>query len=98
MARYARRESFEYRALWTSEVYQDLCIMANPKVPADKVAAVRAALINMLKDPEGRQILEAGARMLKKGGERRFSAGRKPADDHHPDVFKSTPALKSATE
>src|SRR4029079_1154197 len=33
MARYGRRESFEYRALWTSEIYQDLCIMANPKVP-----------------------------------------------------------------
>src|SRR5204863_290569 len=29
MARYGRRESFEYRALWTSEIYQDLCIMAN---------------------------------------------------------------------
>ena len=44
LARYARRESFQYRALWTSEIYQDLCIMASPKVPADKVAAVRAAL------------------------------------------------------
>src|ERR1700704_3497300 len=44
MARYGRRASIEYRALWTSEVYQDLCIMANPKTPADKVAAVRAAL------------------------------------------------------
>jgi phosphonate transport system substrate-binding protein len=41
LARYARRESFQYRALWTSEIYQDLCIMASPKVPADKVAAVR---------------------------------------------------------
>src|SRR5262249_24080783 len=61
MARYGRREGFEYRALWTSEIYQDLCIMASPAVPADKVAAVRAALVNMVKDPEGRQILEAGA-------------------------------------
>src|SRR5438270_391654 len=26
MARYGRRESFEYRALWTSAVYQDLCL------------------------------------------------------------------------
>jgi phosphonate transport system substrate-binding protein len=65
MARYARRESFEYRALWTSDVYQDLCIMANPKVAKEKVAAVRDALINMAKDPEGRQILEAGADLLK---------------------------------
>src|SRR5260221_2710409 len=83
MARYARRESFEYRALWTSEVYQDLCIMANPKVPADKVAAVRAALINMLKDPEGRQILEAGGEMLKNSGEPRVRAGQKRRDHAH---------------
>src|SRR5918999_2728924 len=45
LARYARRESFAYRALWTSEEYQDLCIMAHPRVPAEKVAAVREALI-----------------------------------------------------
>src|SRR5204862_581386 len=40
MARYARREGVEYRALWTSEVYGDLCIMANPHTPPDNVAAV----------------------------------------------------------
>src|SRR6185436_5421127 len=53
MARYGRRESFEYRALWTSDIYQDLCIMANPRVPADKVAAVRNGLVDMVKDREG---------------------------------------------
>src|SRR5207244_10259680 len=37
MARYGRRESFEYRALWTSEVYQARCIMANRTVPTAKV-------------------------------------------------------------
>src|SRR5882672_9018758 len=61
MARYGRRESFEYRALWTSDIYQDLCIMTNPRVPADKVAAVRAAFIDMVNDPEGRRILQSGA-------------------------------------
>jgi phosphonate transport system substrate-binding protein len=65
IARYGRREAFEYRALWTSEIYQDLCIMANPKVPKEKMAAVREALIGMAKDPEGRKILEAGADLLK---------------------------------
>ena len=90
MARYARRESFEYRALWTSEVYQDLCIMANPKVPADKVAAVRAALINMLKDPEGRQILEAGAELLKSGGELGFVAAENREYDNYRKFFRAT--------
>jgi phosphonate transport system substrate-binding protein len=84
MARYGRRESFEYRALWTSEVYQDLCIMANPKTPADKVAAVRAALVNMVKDPEGRNVLEAGADLLKSNSELGFVA----ADDHEYDNYR----------
>lgn len=84
MARYGRRESFEYRALWTSDLYQDLCIMASPKVPADKVAAVRAALIAMANDPEGRKVLEAGAELLKSTGELGFVA----ADDRDYDNYR----------
>lgn len=63
--RYASREGFEYRLLWNSELYNDLCIMASSKVPAQKVAAVRDAFVGMLNDPEGRKVLEAGAELLK---------------------------------
>ena len=63
--RYARREGFEYRLLWNSERYSDLCIMASPKVPDARVAAVRDALVGMAADPEGRRILESGANLLK---------------------------------
>ena len=84
MARYGRREAFEYRALWTSEIYQDLCIMANPKVPQARVAAVKAALIDMVNDPEGRKILEAGADLLKSSGELGFVA----ADDRDYDNYR----------
>jgi phosphonate transport system substrate-binding protein len=84
MARYGRRESFEYRALWTSEMYGDLCIMANPKVPADKVAAVKAALIDMVNDPQGRDILQAGAELLKSNGDLGFVA----ADDREYDNYR----------
>jgi phosphonate transport system substrate-binding protein len=90
MARYGRRESFEYRALWTSEIYQDLCIMANPKVPADKVAAVRAAFINMAKDAEGRQVLEAGAELLKSNGELGFVAAENRDYDNYRKFYKTT--------
>jgi phosphonate transport system substrate-binding protein len=90
MARYGRRESFEYRALWTSEVYQDLCVMANPRVPADKVAAVRAALVNMVKDPAGRQILEAGAELLKSSGELGFVAAENREYDNYRKFFRTT--------
>jgi phosphonate transport system substrate-binding protein len=63
--RYARREGFEYRLLWNSEVYNDLCIMASSKVPKEKVEAVRQALVGMAKDPEGMKVLKAGAELLK---------------------------------
>ena len=90
MARYGRRESFEYRALWTSEIYQDLCIMANPKVPADKVAAVKAALIGMASDPEGRKILEAGADLLKSNGELGFVAADNRDYDNYRKFYRTT--------
>jgi phosphonate transport system substrate-binding protein len=90
MARYGRREAFEYRALWTSEVYQDLCIMATPKVPADKVAAVKAALINMAKDPEGRQVLQAGADLLKMNGELGFVSASNREYDNYRRFYRTT--------
>jgi phosphonate transport system substrate-binding protein len=90
MARYGRRESFAYRALWTSEIYQDLCIMASPKVPADKVAAVRAAFINMIKDPEGKQVLEAGADLLKSTGDLGFVAAENKDYDNYRKFYRTT--------
>ena len=90
MARYGRRESFEYRALWTSEIYQDLCIMANPKVSADKVAAVKAALIGMAGDPEGHRILEAGADLLKSNGDLGFVAADNRDYDNYRKFYRTT--------
>ena len=63
--RYARREGLDHRILWSSELYNDLAIMASPKVPAAKANAVRDAFIGMLADPEGRKILETSAELLK---------------------------------
>jgi ABC-type phosphate/phosphonate transport system substrate-binding protein len=90
MARYGRRESFEYRALWTSDIYQDLCIMANPKMPAEKVAAVRAALVAMNKDPEGRKVLQAGADLLKSNGDLGFVAADDRDYDNYRKFYKTT--------
>jgi phosphonate transport system substrate-binding protein len=90
MARYGRRESFAYRALWTSEIYHDLCIMAGPKVPREKVAAVRAALITMVHDPEGRRVLEAGAELLKSTGELGFVAAEDRDYDNYRKFYRTT--------
>jgi phosphonate transport system substrate-binding protein len=64
--------------------------MTNPKLPADKVAAVRAALTNMAKDAEGRQILEAGAELLKSGGELGFVAAENREYDNYRKFFRTT--------
>ena len=90
MARYGRREAFEYRALWTSDLYQDLCIMANPKVPQDKTTALVNALVGMLKDPQGRKILEDGAELLKSAGELGFVAADNRDYDNYRAFYKQT--------
>ncbi len=90
MERYARREGLEYRVLWTSDIYNDLCIMANPKVPAKTVAAVRDAFVNMAKDPQGRKILEAGAELLKIEGDLGFVASTNRDYDNYRAFFKTT--------
>lgn len=90
MERYSRREGLEYRVLWTSDLYNDLCIMANPKVPAKTVAAVRDALVNMAKDPQGRKILEAGAELLKIDGDLGFVASSNRDYDNYRAFFKTT--------
>jgi phosphonate transport system substrate-binding protein len=90
MARYGRREGFEYRALWTSEVYGDLCIMANPRVAPEKVTAVTQALVNMVNDPEGRQVLQAGADLLKMNGDLGFVATKDSDYDNYRKFYRTT--------
>jgi phosphonate transport system substrate-binding protein len=88
--RYARREGFEYRLLWNSEVYNDLCIMASSKVPAAKIAAVRDALINMINEPEGRKVIEAGAELLKIKDNLGFIAATDRDYDNYRAFYKKT--------
>jgi phosphonate transport system substrate-binding protein len=59
-------------------------------VPADKVAAVKAALINMTRDPEGRKVLEAGADLLKSSGELGFVAAEDREYDNYRKFFRTT--------
>ena len=90
MARYGRREAFEYRALWTSEIFQDLCIMANPRVPADKVNAVAKAFVAMINDPQGKKILEDGAELLKSKGELGFVMSENRDYDNYRAFYRQT--------
>ena len=88
--RYARREGFEYRLLWSSELYNDLCIMASPTVPSEKVAAIQKALVNMVHDPEGRKVLEAGADLLKIKDKLGFVAANNDDYQNYRAFYKNT--------
>ncbi len=90
LERYARREGFAYRALWTSPLYPDLCIMAHKRVPADRIAAVRTALAEMSKDPEGRKVLETSAAVIKATGELGFVAAEDKEYDGYRTFFKNS--------
>ncbi len=65
MEKYAQRENFKYRVLWSSEDYFNLPVSAHPRVPKKEMAAVRAALLQMAKDPEGLKVLETSAAVIK---------------------------------
>lgn len=67
LSRYAQREDFRYRVIWTSEPYLDIPVMAHPSLPPKLVEAVRAAFIGMEQDPEGRRALQASADALGSG-------------------------------
>ena len=65
MRDFAKREKIDYRVLWSSEEYCNIPIVAHPRVPQEKVAAVRAALLHMANDPVGLQVLTASAALIK---------------------------------
>jgi len=61
---YRGRAHKSFRVLWSSEPFNDLALMASPRVPAAQVRAVAQAFFGMDKDPEGRRILAAAAELV----------------------------------
>ncbi|MCZ2497938.1 PhnD/SsuA/transferrin family substrate-binding protein [Xylophilus sp. Kf1] len=58
LAGYASREGHKLRILWSSEPFQELALMASPRVPPAQAQAVRDAFIGMTATAEGRAVLE----------------------------------------
>ncbi len=65
MKKYAAREQYAYRAIWTSEPYQNLPVAVHPRVPPDVARAVRDALLGMAANAEGARILAASAAVIR---------------------------------
>jgi phosphonate transport system substrate-binding protein len=64
VAEYAVREDRMFRVLWSSPPFNDLALMASPRVPPAKVRAVAKAFLGMHKDPVGQRVLEAAANSI----------------------------------
>jgi phosphonate transport system substrate-binding protein len=64
MRDFATRENMKYRVLWQSQEFLNLPLVAHPRVSAAIVAAVRKAMVEMNRDPEGHRILEASAALI----------------------------------
>lgn len=84
MREFGLRENVRYRVLWSSEEYLNLPISAHPSVPKEKVKAIREALLNMAKDPEGLKILEASATLIKQ----KPPFGFVPAEDREYENYR----------
>ena len=90
MQAWAQRENVAYRTLWSSEKYLNLALSALPRVPADKVKAVREAFLGMADDPEGAKVLAASADVLKQGAPLRFIAAKDSEFDNIRRFYKTT--------
>lgn len=84
MREFALRENVRYRVLWSSEEYLNLPISAHPSVPKERVRAIREALLNMAKDPEGMKILESSAALIKQ----KPPFGFVPAEDREYENYR----------
>lgn len=90
MAAYAKRENLRYRTLWSSEVYQDLALMAHPQVPAQAIDAVRAAFVQMGRDSEGARILEESAALIQQKPPFGFVASENRDYDNYRRFYRTT--------
>jgi len=64
VANWTGREGSAFRVLWSSAPFNDLALMASPRVPADQVRAVANAFLTMHNDPEGKRVLAESAALI----------------------------------
>jgi phosphonate transport system substrate-binding protein len=96
LAEYAQRVGLRTRALWTSEPYLELALMASPQVSADKVARLRAAFVGMARDPEGARLLEAAAALIGQKPPFGFAPAENRDYDNYRRFYRTTPVRVQA--
>ena len=89
---YAARERRKFRVLWSSPPFNDLALMASPRVPQAAVQAVEKAFTQMHKDPAGREILQAAAKVVQARDPLVFVSASDADYAAYRDFYRSAPA------
>ncbi len=92
VAEYAVREDRQFRVLWSSPPFNDLALMASPRVPPATVQAVAKAFLGMHKDPVGLKVLEAAANAAQANIPLTFVPGTDADYAAYRDFYRRVPA------
>lgn len=89
---YAAREGRKFRVLWSSPAFNDLALMASPRVPRAQMQAVAKAFLGMHQDPQGKKILEDAAKTVNAKKAVVFVAANDEDYASYRDFYRSAPA------
>jgi phosphonate transport system substrate-binding protein len=91
VSEYSAREKRSFRVLWSSPPFNDLALMASPRVPEAKVQAVARAFIGMSRDPAGKQVLAEAATVIQARDPVSFVAAGEADYAAYREFYKSAP-------
>lgn len=89
---YSARENRKFRVLWSSPPFNDLALMASPRVPAAQVQAVARAFIGMDRDPVGRRVLDDAAKVIQAKDPVAFVHATEADYASYRDFYRQAPA------
>jgi phosphonate transport system substrate-binding protein len=89
---YAVREGRKFRVLWSSPAFNDLALMASPRVPRSDLQAVAKAFLGMHRDAQGKKILEDAAKTVNAKKPVVFVAASDEDYASYQDFYRNAPA------
>ena len=89
---YAIREGRKFRVLWSSTAFNDLALMASPRVPRAQMQAVAKAFLGMHQDAQGKKILEEAAKTVNAKQPVVFVAANDEDYASYRDFYRNAPA------
>jgi phosphonate transport system substrate-binding protein len=89
---FASREKRNFRVLWSSAPFNDLALMASPRVPRSQMQAIAKAFTGMHLDTQGKKILEDAAKAVNAKQPIVFVAANDDDYVSYRDFYRNAPA------